>query len=251
MAMVIQSVNNLPAHHVTRINAPGKLNTSHYNSINTPEDLLQAYTALFIFLGGSVSMSPEESGLPHMCDSGLLRNLPVESQNTTYGSASRLLRSPCPFKAQCHHTVSGNYDSLFSGNRGAYAYPAASRWNGTGKVSETTAEEHHVILGKLYSQYGYGSSQDCDLEPDHLGIELLFVNMLLEKYLAEDDSAVKNIIRDDLVDFINGEMLSWLPRWAEEVSEKSVTKCYTGISGLIIGALEDVRNILSDQKLGL
>lgn len=227
------------------------MKTSHYSSINAPEELLQAYTALFIFLGGSVSMSPEESGLPHMCDSGMLRNLPLESHNSTYGSASRLLRSPCPFKAQCHHTVSGNYNSLLSGNRGAYAYPAASQWNGRGQASESTADRHHDMLSKLYAQYGYSSSRDCSLKPDHLGIELLFVNLLLEKYLTEDDSGVKEIIRKDLLDFIDGEMLSWLPRWAEEVSEKSVTKCYTGISGLIIGALEDVRDILSDQKLGL
>lgn len=196
-------------------------------------------------------MNPEESGLQYICDSGMLRNLPVVSHNATYERASLLLRSPCPLKQQCHHTVSDNYDSLLSGNRGAYAYPAASRWNGSGKVSETTAEEHHVMLRKFYSQYGYSSSRDCNLEPDHLGIELLFVNLLLEKYLTEDDSAVKSVIRENLLDFINGEMLSWLPRWAEEVSDRSVTKCYIGISGLIIGALEDVRDILSDQKLGL
>ncbi len=244
-------MNKFPGIHVIRINSSGKLIPSHYNSINTPEELLQAYTALFVFLGGSVSMSPEESGLPHMCDSGLLRNLPLESHNTTYGSASRLLRSPCPFKAQCHHTVSGNYDSLLSGSRKAYAYPAASHWNGTRNASDAAAEEHQAMLRNLYSQYGFSRSRECDLEADHLGIELLFVNLLLEKYLTEDDSRVKNIIRDDLLEFINGEMLSWLPRWAEEVSDKSVTKCYTGISGLIIGALEDARDILSDQKLGL
>lgn len=107
------------------------------------------------------------------------------------------------------------------------------------------------MVGRIYSQYGYSTAQDCSLEPDHLGVELLFVNLLLEKYLTEDDTRVKKNIQKDLLDFIDGEMLSWLPRWAEEVSEKSVTKCYTGISGLIIGALEDVRDILSDQKLGL
>ncbi|MDX9904575.1 MAG: molecular chaperone TorD family protein [Bacteroidales bacterium] len=223
------------------------MNSSHYNSMNTPEELLQAYTALFIFLGGSVSMSPEESGLPHICDSGLLRNLPVESHNPTYERASQLLRSPCPFKQQCRLTVGSNYNSLLADDKSAYAYPAASRW----KISGKTAEEHHALLGKLYAQYGYSRSEECGLEPDHLGIELLFVNLLLEKYLTEDDSTVKKIIRNDLFDFVSGEMLSWLPLWAEEVSAKSVTKCYTGIAGLIIGALEDVKDILSDQKLGL
>jgi len=215
--------------------------------MNTPEELLQAYTALFIFLGGSVSMSPEESGLSHLCDSGLLRNLPVESHNATYQRASHLLRSPCPFKQQCHHTVSKNYYSLLADDKTAYAYPSASHW----KISGKTAGEHQAMPGKFYAQYGFSRSEECGLEPDHLGIELLFVNLLLEKYLTEDDSTVKSVIREDLLDFINGEMLSWLPRWAEEVSGKSVTKCYTGIAGLIIGALEDVRDILSDQKLGL
>lgn len=215
--------------------------------MNTPEELLQAYTALFIFLGGSVSMSPEESGLPHLCDSGMLRNLPVDSCNTQFERASYLLRSPCPFKKECHHTVTGNYNSLLSNSKAAYAYPAASRW----KSRVTNAGEHHDVPGEIYARYGYSRTEDCTLESDHLGIQLLFVNLLLEKYLTEDDSTVKNIIREDLLDFINGEVLSWLPLWAEEVSEKSVTKCYTGISGLIIGALEDVREILSNQKLGL
>ncbi len=57
---------------------------NHYTGINTPDELLQAYTAMFMFLGGSVSLSPEESDLPNLCDSGMLRNLPVESNNIKY-----------------------------------------------------------------------------------------------------------------------------------------------------------------------
>jgi len=59
------------------------------------------------------------------------------------------------------------------------------------------------------------------------------------------------MIGSDLIQFISREMLNWLPRWAEAVSDKSRTKCYTGISGLIIGGLEDVRDIIKRQKLGL
>ncbi|MFZ2287020.1 MAG: molecular chaperone TorD family protein [Bacteroidales bacterium] len=220
---------------------------SDINSVNTSDELLQAYTALFLFLGGSVSMNPGESGLPHLCDAGLLRNLPVESSNIRFGQASRLLKSPCPFKQQCNHTVAQNYGNLLSGNSEAGAYPAASHWRNTG----TTTEEHHYFLNQFYSRYGYYKTSDESLEPDHLGIELLFANLLIEKYLTEDDYEIREMIKKDLLAFINTEMLSWLPRWAEQVSVKSVTKCYTGISGLIIGGLEDVRDILSRQKLGL
>ena len=221
--------------------------TGFTNTMNTTDELLQAYTALFIFLGGSVSMTPGESELPHICDAGLLRNLPVESRNSMFGQASRLLKSPCPFKQQCHLTVENNYGSLLSDKSTAEAYPAASLWRNSG----TTTGEHHRHLGMIYSRYGYSRAAEEGLEPDHLGIQLLFTNLLIEKYLTEDDYEIRDMIRKDLLDFINAEMLSWIPRWAERVSGKSVTKCYTGISGLIVGGLEDVRDILNRQKLGL
>lgn len=217
------------------------------NTVNAPDELLQAYTSLFIFLGGSVSMAPHESDLPHLCDAGLLRNLPVESRNSTFGQASRLLKSPCPFKQQCHLTVENNYGSLLSGKSTAEAYPAASLWRNCG----TATEEHYRHLSMIYNRYGYSRAEDEGLEPDHLGIQMLFVNLLIEKFLTEDNYEIREMIRKELLEFINKEMLSWIPRWAERVSGKSVTKCYTGISGLIVGGLEDVRDILRLQKLGL
>lgn len=216
------------------------------NTMNTTDELLQAYTALFTFLGGSISMTPGQSDLPHFCDAGLLRNLPVESRNENFMLASRLLKSPCPFKQQCHTTVDSNYDTLLSGEKSASAYPAASHW----RTSRDSTTDHHRTLNQLYNRYNYSSAEDSGLEPDHLGMQLLFVNLLIEKYLTEDNYEIRDTIRKDLSDFINTEMLSWLPQWAEQVTGSSVTKCYSGISGLIVGGLEDVRDILS-QKLGL
>ncbi len=220
---------------------------NHSAGISTPDELLQAYTAMFMFLGGSVSLSPEESGLSNLCDSGMLRNLPVESKNMKYLEASRLLRSPCPFNQKCHLTVGNNYKTLLSADKNSPAYPAASHWFNLA----TDTGEHHRMLSEVYSRYGYGRAEECDLEADHLGIQLLFVNLLIEKYLTEDDYEIKEMIRKDLVAFIKEEMLTWIPRWAEKISESSLTKCYTGISGLIVGGLEDVKDILRDQKFGL
>lgn len=226
---------------------PEYLMTGNIGTMNTPDELLQAYTALFLFLGGSVSMSPGESGLPHLCDAGLLRNLPVGSTNSRFEAASRLLKSPCPFKQQCHRAVGDNYRGLLVGNETAEAFPAASRWIKTG----SSVEEHHNELSNLYKRYGYSRAEEGGLSADHLGIQLLFANLLIEKYLTEDDYEIRAMIGRDLLDFINNQMLNWIPRWAEAVSGSSKTKCYTGISGLIAGGLEDVRDILKRQKLGL
>lgn len=220
---------------------------SNLNGITTPDELLQAYTALFMFLGGSVSLTPAESSLPHVCDRGLLRNLPVDSSNREYERASLLLKSPCQHKSTCTMTVSANYDTLLSEDKNSTAFPEASRWFSNG----TDPSDYREKLELLYRRYGYSREKECNLQADHLGIQLLFINLMIEKYLTEDDYEIKAMIRNDLLAFINDEMLVWLPRWAETVSEKSVTKCYTGISGLIIGSLEDVKEILRNQKLGL
>jgi TorA maturation chaperone TorD len=226
---------------------PEYLMTGNIGSMNTPEELLQAYNALFLFLGGAVTMAPDESGLPHICDSGLLRNLPVESSNKRFQAASRLLRSPCPFKQQCHLAINNNYSSLLATEKEAEAYPAASHW----VSSSQSVTEHHHELCKLYNRYGHSRCDTCTLPPDHLGIQLLFANLLIEKYLTEADNEIKAMTGRDLVSFIKNEMLGWLPRWADTVTATSKTKCYTGIAGLIVGGLEDVLDILKDQKLGL
>jgi TorA maturation chaperone TorD len=221
--------------------------TGNINSMNTHDELLQAYTTLFMFLGSSVSMPPEQSGLPHLCDSGMLRNLPVESQNHHFINATRLLKSPCMHKQHCHMAIGNNYHDLMSDGNASSAYPAASHWIST----DAAPGEHRDRLCGLYRRYGYRREKDCRLEADHLGIELLFTNLLIEKYLTEDDNEIKEMIRKELLAFISDEMLRWIPLWADKVAENSVTKCYTGISRLIVGSLEDVKDILLNQKFGL
>ncbi len=221
--------------------------TDYIESMNSPEELLQAYTALFLFLGSSVTLTPHESGLPHLCDRGLLRNLPVGSTNEKFARASRLLRSPCPVKSQCRMAVGENYMMLLGDGSNPGAYPAASYW----VTRDDSITTHHDELCALYKRYGYSRTDKHDLAPDHLGIQLLFTNLLIEKYLTEDDDEIKGMIADDLSRFIKNELLNWLPGWAEAVNGKSRTKCYTAISGLIIGGLEDVCDIVERQKLGL
>ncbi len=209
-------------------------------SINTPEELLQAYTTMFLFLGSSVTTSPTEGGVPSFCEKGLLRNLPVESSNATFKKASELLMSPCPHGRECRARIETNYQLLFGVDNTPIARPLAGTW----LSSDTDLKMYMNSLQILYDRYGFQKSEYCDLENDHLGIELLFVSLLIEKYLTEDDNEISEMIRRDLVTFITTDMLSWIPRWVNEISEKSLTKCYTGIAGLVMGSLEDINDIL-------
>ena len=211
---------------------------SSINGISTPDEILQAYTTMFLLLGSSVSDSPEHTGLPSYCHQGLLRQLPVESNNSRFVSASRLLMSPCSHRGSCRTSISGSYHTLFASDDPAEAKPVASAW-----VSEKVLEMSDS-LAACYQRYSFEKSTCCDLPDDHLGIELLFVNMMIEKYLTEDDVQIKEMIRRDLLGFIETNMLPWVTKWSSAVAGRSVTKCYTGIAGLVVGGLEDVRDLL-------
>ena len=214
---------------------------TYNNSINSSDELLQAYTTMFLFLGSSVTLSPDEGGLPDFCQKGFLRNLPVTSLNLRFQEASRLLKSPCSHSGQCAKIINENYNSLFCSDGSAKASPVASTW----KYSNMEDESRTQTLKTLYNRYGFYKDEKCSLGYDHLSMELLFVNMLLEKYLTEDDYEIREMIRKDLSSFISDELLAWLPFWVRAVSEGSLTKCYTGIAGLVVGSLEDVKEILN------
>src|SRR5512133_2972336 len=144
---------------------------TYYNSTNTPEELLQAYTTMFLFLGSSVTLSPNEGGLPVFCQKGFLRNLPVTSNNLKFQEASRLLKSPCPHSGQCTKIINENYNSLFCSDGNAKAYPGASTW----KYSNTEDESRTQALKTLYNRYGFYKDEKCEFGYDHLSMELLFV----------------------------------------------------------------------------
>lgn len=216
---------------------------SRLNAVSTPEELLQAYTTMLTLFGGAFVTSPVEAGLTAFCDKGLLRNLPVESENPTFRNASRLLMSPCPSKSNCSSASTSNYYSLFVSGSSAFTKPVASNWHK--KVHGSETRKMNVTM--YYTRYGFERSPDCELEDDHLGIELLFINNLLEKFLTEDDAEIKELIRKDLLSFISHEVLSWVPGWADAIAARSTTKCYTGIAGLVLGSLQDIYDILKEK----
>ncbi|MCJ7820124.1 MAG: molecular chaperone TorD family protein, partial [Bacteroidales bacterium] len=147
-------------------------------SMNSHDELLQAYTTMFLFLGSSVSLTPAEGGLQSLCEKGFLRNLPVTSNNQRFSDAARLLKSPCPYSGQCKKTISENYENLFNSGSHAQAPLMASTW----KYSNAEDDSRLRNLQIIYKRYGFDIDEKCGLGYDHLSMELLFLNMLLEKY---------------------------------------------------------------------
>ena len=85
------------------------------------------------------------------------------------------------------------------------------------------------------------------IQDDHLGIELLFLTILIDKYLVLDDEACLGEMRKEIRRFIDFHILSWIPEWNKKVQAHSNTLCFKGIGTLILACTEDIFSLL-DQK---
>jgi TorA maturation chaperone TorD len=102
---------------------------------------------------------------------------------------------------------------------------------------------------EFYQQYGWESKFKGRIPDDHLGIELLFLTLMIEKYLEFDDAACAQEMKNEIRRFLNEHILSWVPLWNENVQEHSKTLGYKGIGTLIYACIEDLYGIFSPQGL--
>jgi TorA maturation chaperone TorD len=137
-----------------------------------------------------------------------------------------------------------DFERLFSREEKALApsYESIYRKNG-----------HHIVdnqqesVTRFYNSYGWESKSRGINNDDHLSIELLFLTILVEKYLIMDDEACRIEMRGEIRRFIDKHILSWVPAWNEKIQHHARTLCYKGIATLIFACVEDLYSILGDN----
>ena len=65
-------------------------------------------------------------------------------------------------------------------------------------------------VSEFYDSYGWKSKFKGKINDDHLGIELLFLTLLVEKYLVLDDQACVAEMRNEIRRFIDQHIFSWI-----------------------------------------
>jgi len=211
------------------------------NNSNQAQQLFTAYSLMFYFTGSIITIEPEKDGLPEFCSSGLLRNLPVSSRNPEFETAYEFFKAPCKDPGRCSQNVSEYYKKLFADREHSSAWPAESAWPSD---NDGILTRIHGSIDDFYRKYTFFPDNDHQLPPDHLGIELLFLNKLLSCYLNTNDQARKDAIRKDIISFSDSHLLNWLPAWVKSVTENSLTKCFKGVAHLILASVEDVKSLL-------
>ncbi len=207
--------------------------------------ILRGYNMLLLFAGSMVMYEPTRECIVDFWKNGLLKQLPVKSKNPRFVNAASLLRESVEDETLSIKTLRDDYNRLFPGDQKPLVPVNESVYNDF--IPRQTIKKTENV-SEFYDSYGWVSKLRGKIPDDHLGIEILFLTRLIEKYLALDDEPCRIEMRGEIRRFIDQHLLLWIPRWNEQMQEHAATLCYKGIGSLIQACIEDINNLLSHPE---
>ena len=205
-------------------------------------NILKGYNLLFYFAGSMIMHEPSEECIVDFWERGILRNLPVSSSNPNFVKAASQLRDSFVDKSTFGKLLHEDFLRLFTVNVLAPAYESKNNL----KLIENPDYRTENVT-EFYDSYGWKSKFKGRIDDDHLGIELLFLTLLIDKYLSLDDEACIGEMRKEIRRFINTHILSWVPTWNNKIQKHANTLSFKGIGNLILACSEDIF-MFFDQK---
>lgn len=203
------------------------------------KNLLKGYNMLLYFAGSMIMSEPTEECVIDFLTNGTLKKLPVSSSNPRFIEAAALLRDSCTDIKDCMEMLKEDYFRLFSA-AGLHLAPAYE--SAYAKNDDYSVNPSEKVTG-FYKAYGWDSRSRIEMADDHLGIELLFLTRLTDKYSQLDDDPCCREMEKEIQRFIGKHLLSWIPAWNDDIQEHAHTACYKGIGTLIYACMEDISNI--------
>jgi TorA maturation chaperone TorD len=202
-------------------------------------NILKGYNLLLYFAGSMIMHEPVEECVVDFWKQGILAKLPVSSSNPNFARAASQLRESCIDKSLCLERLHEDYKRLFATGGNALAPAFESLY--------TKRSESGQSVSGFYESYGWKSKFKGKINDDHLGIELLFLTLLVEKYLVLDDQACVAEMRNEIRRFIDEHIFSWIRRWNTKMQEFANTLCYKGIATLIFACVEDIYSLCNNS----
>jgi TorA specific chaperone len=220
------------------------METKHGKNQNA---ILKGYNMLLYFAGSMIMYEPVEECVADFWSNGMLSTLPVSSTNPRFVKAASQLRGSCGDPEVCISRLQEDYNKLFTSTDLPSALPIKS--NFISNYSSNGREPEKV--SDFYNSYGWKNRSRYNIPDDHLGIELLFLTLLNDKYISIEDEACRKEMSNEIRRFIEQHILSWLPEWNNLMQQNSETLSYKGIATLIYASCEDIFALLGGQDANL
>ena len=207
-------------------------------------NILKGYNMLLYFAGSMVMYEPTQECVVDFWKNGLLKQLPVKSMNPRFVNAASQLRESVEDNTLSIKNLRDDYNRLFPSEEKPLVPLKGSLYNEE-RITEKLKKPENVT--EFYDSYGWVSKIRSKMADDHLGIELLFLTRMIEKYLVLEDDPCRIEMRKEIRRFINHHLLPWVPQWNEQMQEHANTVIYKGIGTLIHACIEDIDSVLSSS----
>jgi len=208
-------------------------------------NILKGYNMLFYFAGSMIMHEPSEECIVDFWERGILKNLPVSSSNPNFVRAASQLRESISDKTVFGKLLHEDFLRLFTRPLPALAPAFESQY--TKEISDKQGFKSSSVT-EFYSSYGWESKFKGKIDDDHLGIELLFLTLLIDKYLTMDDEACRGEMKKEIRRFLNHHILSWVPQWNNKIQLHANTLSFKGIGNLILACSEDIFSIFAQNS---
>ena len=215
--------------------------TEGWNELD--DNFFTAYNMLLSFAGSFILYQPERDCINDIIEMDLFKKLPVNSDNPKFIHAASYLRKINTEHPLDYDLIINDHLELFGGKGHAPAPPYSSVYMSPDHIMNDTVS---IETGKIYNAYGWTSKLKGEIPDDHLGVELQFINLLLNKYTELEDDVCRREIRTDLLKFIGTYINPWISEWNRSVQEHAETDFYKGIAYLITSGMEDIYSTLEE-----
>jgi TorA maturation chaperone TorD len=212
--------------------------------IKSQRNLLKAYNMLLYFAGTMIIWDPENECIHDFWKEGILSALPLKSSNPRFMKAASQLRESIEDHNSGLEYMKDDFHALFKGATTLLAPPTETDFNN--KYSLVSTGKNSPV-GDFYESYGWNSSLRETIPDDHIGVELLFLTLMVEKYLEIDDEACHVEMKSEIRRYIDNHLMNWVPFWFERIQENASTLSYKGIGTLILACIEDLYGIMDDS----
>ena len=192
---------------------------------------------LFYFAGSMIMHEPSEECIADFWERGILKTLPVSSSNPNFIMAASQLRESFIDKSTFGKMLHDDFLRLFTRNLPGLAPAYESLYSRA--IPERPGYPSSKVT-EFYESYGWKSKFKGKIDDDHLGIELLFLTLLIDKYLIMDDEACRGEMKNEIRRFINHHILSWVPEWNDKIQLHAKTLSFKGIGNMILACSEDI-----------
>jgi TorA maturation chaperone TorD len=207
----------------------------------TSNDILKGYSMLLYFSGSFILNQPLESCIYEIAGSNILKKMPVESSNPGFTMASAYLNQINSNTPVDFESILDDHLKLFGG----MGTPKAPPYESVYLSEEHLMNQKQTLeVKRTYATYGWESQLTGKVPEDHLGIELQFLNLMLEKFMEIDDDACHREVAADIRRFTDTHLTPWLPDWNRDMQKNAKSNFYKGIGHLIVSCVEDIRSLV-------